>query len=313
MWRKENEITMTIFSEAAKEALQALADREKKQISEGIEFDTYTKEVSYYPFEEKNVDTSIEHNPTVDRELIDGIDVWSLFKRVLGDKGDGNPLVYALKGEDGWHFASEKDRQMIFRQIDVIAAKFCEKYDGDITVVLPSGNKLNTTIAKYIKKHSPNMQILTGIIMKRTAEDIWHEAASEDSEFRKILYQSINKKNSNIPVKFQREMNDEAMRGYFDILEKAVARMIRERGGYFTYHFIKDPNVRNAITQTMKLNDRLFYDASMKINGHNVLLIDDTISRGQTIKQAAKLVKDNFTPKTVTVLTLLSKLYIEEE
>lgn len=304
---------MSIFSEAVKEALQSLKEINKEQISEGIEFDTYTKEVTYYPFEEKNVDTSIANNPTVDRELIDGIEVWSLFKRVLGDKGDGNPLVYALKGEDGWHFTSEKDRQMILRQIDAITAKFCEKYNGDVTVVLPSGNKLNTTIAKYIKKHSPSMQILTGIIMKRTAEEVWDEAASENSDFRKILYQTINKKNANLPVKLKKEMNDEAMRGYFDILEKAVARMIRERGGYFTYHFIKDPNVRNAITQAMKLNDRLFYDASVKINGHNVLLIDDTISRGQSIKQAAKLVKDNFTPKTVTVLTLLSKLYIEEE
>lgn len=303
---------MTIFSEAAREVLSTFTNKEMGQISEGIEFNTYTKEVIYCPFEEKNVDTSTEHNPTVDNELINGIEVWSLFKRILGDKGDGNPLIYALKGEDGWHFASENDRQMIFRQIDVITAKFCEKYNGDVTVVLPSGNKLNTTIAKYIKKHSPNMRILTGIIMKRMAEDVWDEAASDNSDFRRILYQSINKKNSRLPANLRREMNDEAMKGYFDMLERAVSRMMRERGGYFTYHFIKDPNVRNAITQTLKLNDRQFYDASVKINGHNVLLIDDTVSRGQTVKQAAELIKDNFTPKTITVLTLLSKLYMEE-
>lgn len=46
------------------------------------------------------------------------IEIWSIFKRNKDNKdGDGNPLIYALKDENQWHFKSEEDKKAIKRQI----------------------------------------------------------------------------------------------------------------------------------------------------------------------------------------------------
>ena len=109
--------------------LKKIVDEVVKQtidsvINEGIDFDPQTKTVSYNPSHEENVDTSIEHNPTMDGDIIPNVQVWSIFKRKRGLHGDGNPLVYALKGEDGWAFRSEGDKNAIELQFEAIATKF---------------------------------------------------------------------------------------------------------------------------------------------------------------------------------------------
>ena len=61
-------------------------------------------------------------------------------------------------------------------------------------------------------------------------------------------------------------------------------------------------------TKTLKLSNDKYAKYANKINGQDVLLIDDTISRGQTIKEACDIIQDSYAPKSITVLTLLSKL-----
>jgi hypoxanthine-guanine phosphoribosyltransferase len=43
-------------------------------------------------------------------------------------------------------------------------------------------------------------------------------------------------------------------------------------------------------------------------NDKNILILDDSISRGATIKNACNIIKD-FSPKTITVLTMFFKKY----
>ena len=62
-------------------------------LNEGIDFDPETKTVSYNPSHEDNVDTSVENNPTCDGEIVPSVQVWSIFKRKRGLRGDGNPLL----------------------------------------------------------------------------------------------------------------------------------------------------------------------------------------------------------------------------
>ena len=69
-------------------------------INEGIDFDKKSMTVWFTPTEEKYVDTSLENNPTIDKEIMTDVEVWSIFRRAKdGNKDDGNPLIYALKGE----------------------------------------------------------------------------------------------------------------------------------------------------------------------------------------------------------------------
>lgn len=49
-------------------------------------------------------------------------------------------------------------------------------------------------------------------------------------------------------------------------------------------------------------------DVRSKIDNKDVLILDDTISSGETISQCINGVLSNFVPKSITIITLLSKL-----
>ena len=257
-------------------------------INEGIDFDPQTKTVSYNPSHEENVDTYIEHNPTKDMSIVQNVEVWSIFKRKKGLRGDGNPLVYALKGEGGWTFRSESDRMAIEHQFDAIATKFATMYPIGVTILMPSGNELNTHIADIVKSKSKNAEVIEGVICKVTTEEVDEIVLDFNSKFRKFYKDDFNSKYYELGR-------------YLDLMDK-------KRNGYFSRHLIKNKQMRDILDLTLKLSDDKFAEFANKINGQDILIIDDTISRGQTIKEACHIMMESYAPKSITVLTLLSKL-----
>lgn len=257
-------------------------------INEGIDFDPQTKTVSYNPSHEENVDTSIEHNPTKDMSIVQNVDVWSIFKRKKGLRGDGNPLVYALKGEGGWTFRSESDRMAIEHQFDTIATKFATMYPIGVTILMPSGNELNTHIADIVKSKSQNAEVIEGLICKVTTEEVDEIVLDFNSKFREFYKDDFNSKYYELCR-------------YLDLMDK-------KRNGYFSRHLIKNKQMRDILDLTLKLSEDKFAEFANKINGQDILIIDDTISRGQTIKEACHIMMESYAPKSITVLTLLSKL-----
>ena len=110
-----------ITKKQLKETINKELNKFKKEVlSEGVDFDYVNLTVSFNPSHEQNVNTSVEVNPTIDFDVIPGVRTWSIFKRKRGGKLDGNPLLYALKGENGWHFKSIEDRLAIDKQFDSI-------------------------------------------------------------------------------------------------------------------------------------------------------------------------------------------------
>ena len=259
----------------------------KRVLNEGIYFDPETKTVSYNPSHEDNVDTSLENNPTSDGEIVPGVQVWSIFKRKRGLRGDGNPLVYALKGE-GWTFRSEKDREAIEKQFDAIATKFAKMYPVGVTILMPSGNELNNHIADVILSKSKNAELINGVICKLTTEEVDEIVLDFTSKFREHYKKEFNTKYYELGT-------------YLDLMDK-------ERNGYFSRHLIKNKEMRDVLDFTFKVSEDRFAEFANKINGQNILIIDDTISRGQSIKEACKIMMESYAPKSITVLTLLSKL-----
>lgn len=258
-------------------------------LAEGIDFDPEAKIVSFNPVHEDNVDTSIENNPTVDKSIYPNVDVWSIFKRKKGMRGDGNPLVYALKGEREWQFKSIKDKELIKKQFDLIAEKFAKLYPIGVTVIIPSGNQLNKHIADIVMSKSKDAKLIEGVICKLTVEEVDEIVMRKDSYFRKVYKDNFNDAYKTLWV-------------FFD-------KMNEERNGVFSRHLIKDNKMRDAILDTLKITPDRYAMDSKFINGQNILLIDDTISRGQTIKRACEILNESYGPKSITVLTLLSKLY----
>lgn len=259
------------------------------EINEGIDFDINDKTVSYNPNHENNVDTSIENNPTNDVDLVKNINVWSIFKRKRGEMGDGNPLIYALKGEKGWKFRTEQDRINIETQFDLIANKFINTSNFDITVIIPSTNRLNEHIANIIKSKRKNTEIIKGAIVKITTEVVDDLVMEFDSAFRKEYKHDFAEKKAELDA-------------YLEIMNK-------EKDGYFARHLIANNKMRKVLDKTFAISDEAYVKYANKIKDKDILLIDDTISHGQSVKEACKIILETYAPKSITVLTLLSKLY----
>ena len=267
---------------------EAVAQSIDSVINEGIDFDPHTKTVSYNPSHEENVDTTIEHNPTMDGDIVPNVQVWSIFKRKRGLRGDGNPLVYALKGEGGWTFRDESDRNAIEKQFDAIATKFATMYPVGVTILMPSGSELNMHIADVVMSKSRNAELIKGVICKLTTEEVDDIVLDFNSKFREFYKDEFNSKYYELGR-------------YLDLMDK-------ERNGYFSRHLIKNNQMRDVLDSTLKLSDDGFAEFANKINDQDVLIIDDTISRGQSIKEACQIMLESYAPKSITVLTLLSKL-----
>ena len=267
---------------------EAVAQSIDSVINEGIDFDPHTKTVSYNPSHEENVDTSIEHNPTMDGDIVPNVQVWSIFKRKRGLRGDGNPLVYALKGEGGWTFRDESDRNAIEKQFDAIATKFATIYPVGVTILMPSGSELNMHIADVVMSKSRNAELIKGVICKLTTEEVDDIVLDFNSKFREFYKDEFNSKYYELGQ-------------YLDLMDK-------ERNGYFSRHLIKNNQMRDVLDSTLKLSNDRFAEFANKINGQDILIIDDTISRGQSIKEACQIMLESYAPKSITVLTLLSKL-----
>lgn len=267
---------------------EAVAQSIDSVINEGIDFDPHTKTVSYNPSHEEYVDTSIEHNPTMDGDIVPNVQVWSIFKRKRGLRGDGNPLVYALKGEGGWTFRDESDRNAIEKQFDAIATKFATMYPVGVTILMPSGSELNMHIADVVMSKSRNAELIKGVICKLTTEEVDDIVLDFNSKFREFYKDEFNSKYYELGQ-------------YLDLMDK-------ERNGYFSRHLIKNNQMRDVLDSTLKLSDDRFAEFANKINDQDVLIIDDTIRRGQSIKEACQIMLESYAPKSITVLTLLSKL-----
>lgn len=257
------------------------------QLNEGIDFDFDTKMVSYNPSHQDNVDTSIENNPSIDLSLIEGLPVWSIFKRKKGLGGDGNPLIYALKNENDWIFKSEQDKSDVIKQFKLITDKFLKNHSFDLTLIIPSTNNLNNYIAKEIS-YKAKVELITGFVRKLTTEEVDELVQDFDSKFRAYY-------------------GTKYTQAYY-VLREYLDKMDELKNGVFCRHLIKDNQMRNVIDFTLKLSEDHYARFANKINDRDVLIIDDVISRGESIKEMVNIINKSYNPKSVSVMTLLSRL-----
>lgn len=278
----KKEILKSILEECEGNALNR---DDNNCLNEGIDIDTETKTVSYNPSHENNVDLSIDNNPTMDNDIVPTIKVWSIFKRKKGLEGDGNPLVYALKGECGWTFRSEEDKNAIERQLDAIATKYAKMHPVGVTILIPSGNELNKRIVDVVMSKSENAELISGVICKLTTEEVDDIVLDFDSKFREH---------------YKKDFNSAYYRfvAYLD-------QMNKERKGKFSRHLIKDSEMRDVLDFTFKTSTDRYAEFANKINGQDILIIDDTIGGGQSIKEVCRIMNESYSPKSITIMTLL--------
>mgnify|MGYP002520736648 CR=1 FL=1 len=276
---------------------EEVMDRQRKlPLCEGINYNTFNNTVEFVDDgTEDNVDTSLANNPIKDTRIVNGIPVWSIFKRKSSPYGtieklDGNPLLYAMKNIGGWRFVSKANQQAFEARLEAVVDKFLSLYNAGITVVVPSGGSINQLLANIIKKKAPQSTIIGDVMRKLTTEEVWQELCQLDSPFRRMHGKTPNQWKQTTA-----EMLD------------AFKKMNMSRNGYFTYH-LTPSRYRGAITTTLGKDETTCAQYVPQFVGKNILIIDDSISRGSTIRNACNIIQD-FEPNSITVLTLFSKKY----
>lgn len=268
-----------------KEFRDIIMESVNKILKEGIVVDTYDN-VTMTDKHEKLVDTSVENNPTLLKDFVKDINVWSVFKRKDDDWGDGNPLLYALKNEKGYKLTNP---QKVYNRIEYVVKKIFESQSNmDVTIAVPSKNKLNHFFAKIVSKYCQNPKYIDNVLVKMSTEEVYDYIKQKDSAFRQFYGNFYPQK---ITI----------LKGYF--------RNMTE--GYFQFHKVYDMEMRKQIEHTIKLSDEFYGKYIDAINDKNVLIIDDSLTLGQTIKESCKIISEAYTPKSISVLTLFSPLYCE--
>ncbi len=285
---------------------------------------------------EKGVSTSLKMNPN--KELIKfpndndlNIKVFSIFtrKRPTGQYDDtdkGNPLIYALKGLQGWSI-SQEDKTKLFDQMTLIVKKLKDDIgEFDTILNVPSKNQLNNTFLTELNKtfKIKPQNILSNIVYKLSTRDILgtdkklnpNEKVTIKSPFvdfetiEKNIQKAIDGGSSYEISKAKKERYD---------LVKAFNSM----GKDFSFKEI-NPALRHYIksiyTNTKPSGGGAATAADFRksiakeinyadfINGKRVLIIDDTISSGSTLNMFVKTICEMYEPAEIVIITLFSKI-----
>lgn len=253
-------------------------------IVEGINIDTNNKTVSLTDNHNKGIDFSLINNPVYDK--FKDYDVISIFKRtklydITNTQRDGNPFIYALKNKNGWKFniTNEEIYKYIKRFLS-ICKKINSKYDT--IIITPSTSDINKKFMKVISDQIKAKDIINEFFVKLSKEEI-------------IDDDLINKE----------QIQNDYPTEYNKVLAEINRSFRRMKGNSFEAKLMKKEYLKYIKYISTEYNDE---DIRSKIDDKDILILDDTISSGETISQCINGVLSNFVPKSITIITLLSKL-----
>ena len=248
-------------------------------IVEGIEINIRTKKVK---LNDSNKGVDFE-GPIYwkDNEM----NIISIFKRTKldkfrGDKDlDGNPFIYALKKKYNWSFdVSYQDIKKYLNKFISNCEQLQKKYDT--IIMIPSKSDLNEKFMDYLYKILQSTNKIKDVFRKM---DFDHDEIEQFINYDRIKKDFSNP--DNIINKIEDILYD------FNGKEFETKRIPKKLLKYF-----------NFLTK----NESVDYVEA--ITNKNILILDDIYSSGNTISQTVKAIKQNYNPKSITVVTLLSKI-----
>jgi pyrimidine operon attenuation protein/uracil phosphoribosyltransferase len=252
-------------------------------IVEGININPNEKTVSLTDEHDKGVDFSLVNNPVYDKYK--DYDVISIFKRSkLVDNTntlrDGNPFIYALKGKKGWKFNITNEE--IFRYIKRFL-EICKKINNtyDTIVITPSSTNINERFMRVISNQVKAENVIKEFLVKIKKEEIIDDNLIDKEQITKDYPNNYNEVITKISRSFRRMEGADFEAKHMD---KKYLKYVKYIG------VNNDLNIRHMI------------------DGKDILVLDDTISSGTTVSQCIDGITSNFTPKSITIITLLSQL-----
>lgn len=214
------------------------------------------------------------------------ITVYSLFRN------NTEPIICPSGQKNKYKFTSEAVERLFWKRFEVILAAI--PLTEDFVVLSPdiisplkpqiiSGN--NEPVSKKIHEilHSRCANILHNFILQLSTEDVWFMCNSPDSHFYQFWHSNPD-------------------RTIIDDLDNSLDRM----PGVFNIHSIHDEDIRRTVRDTLIETPDLLFDYSSVINNSHVLIIDDTITTGQSLVSVCKALTSCYFPKSITAITMIS-------
>ena len=159
------------------------------------------------------------------------------------------------------------------------------KYKPDVTIVLPSNGILNKDIAKIANKMNSNALFINDLLVKMTTEEVRDMILLPNSLFRKTY---------NTRRAFETALSE--FDNYVDHMENDIFRV----------HYIKDPQLRTTIEQTIRIEWNTvakYFDA---INDRYIFIVDDGTEDKESVIDLREEILTYYSPKSITVLTLFA-------
>lgn len=148
----------------------------------------------------------------------------------------------------------------------------------DYIIYPKSSSRLNIMIVDELKRRSPHATILTDAIVKRQGFEIElnHEAVNRLRDGSKIKNQLIE-----------------------------LITIAQDDDKSVILHNLKVPGMRTLISKNLKINPKFREFFKYSIDGKNILLVDDIISGGNTIREILRILEDH-NPNYVLNVALLN-------
>lgn len=285
-----------------------------KKLFEGILYNDIDKTVFYDSENQYNIDTreNVEDSPFKDDFDfgLSNVEVWSIFVRKISIKYqngqevkdlDGNPLLYALKHEEGWTMNSYTEKK-IWERIKSVCRKFVKIHHGP-TIVVPSQNSLNMKIARVLKECDQNCILFDGILKKVSTDSVRKLIKTNKLNLHKLFpnYKTYEKEFANFQEDLQ-SMDDEYDKNIdnFDFTKEI------EPCGLLRVHKIRNLDIRKSLDNVLEHN-KDYVKMKDSFDGKDVIILDDSIAFGKTIINAVNIIREQYSPKSITVLTLFSR------
>ena len=241
-------------------------------------------------------DGDVTYSKVFSNELQDDITVYSIYKRMFRDntKNDPNVIYYDLDNDNIWSFNDNNNKQMFWERFELLLKMFIEQHknETDYTIVIPCSDRYNKNVVKSIKDIAANVGI------KYVVEQGLHTVSTE------VVEDSVYANDSYFKQYYGDEWED-----YLPMLKKYLDKMDNENDGLFKYHLIDDKDMRMSIINTLEIDKDYAFLYERYVNGKNVLIVDDSITYGQSIRNAIHAIAQAYVPKSVSVLTMFSQFW----
>lgn len=209
------------------------------------------------------------------------IELYSVFLRNSDMETDGNPLIYALKNERGWYI-SDADRQEVIRRVSEHVKEL--RGTADIIVQMTSSNQLNREITKAVAQTMEIPVLSDKFFMKFTKEAFF----------------------SVMPFDFDGLKKDGIDTNWF---HRQCLRWERQsETDYFRYHDIPPKYRKYIVKQPFFFHEEDMVEIAPMFNGKRVMVIDDTVTTGMSLREACKVIVGTFDVSKLIYVTLLSPL-----